>query len=102
MPASLPRVSQEVEESGICFLSRARILPSLRTRVGRFAGNATVHQQELARMATATVLLLSSDPSLIESCEGITASVDALRPLVLPLSEDPGSYLGRKDLALIL
>src|SRR5437879_1270292 len=61
-----------------------------------------VCQQELARMARATVLVLSSDLSLIESCQGVITSVGALRPTVLPLSEDLGSYLRRKDVALIL
>ena len=53
-------------------------------------------------MPRVTVLLLSSDPSLIESCQGVIASVGRLRPLVLPLSGNPESSLGRKEIALIL
>jgi two-component system response regulator HydG len=53
-------------------------------------------------MVKATVLLLSSDPSLMESCEGVVGSVGALGLITLPLGGDAVSYLGRKDLALIL
>src|SRR5438445_13846875 len=53
-------------------------------------------------MLKATVLLLSSDPSLMQSCEDVVAPLGALRLIMLPLGGDLESYLGRKDLALIL
>lgn len=53
-------------------------------------------------MPTATVLLLSRDPSLVEACQGIIASIAELRAVVLRHSRDVESYLGHEDVALAL
>src|SRR6516164_2933548 len=53
-------------------------------------------------MLEKSVLLVSDDPSLMESCLGIIGSVAGLRPVVQSQTEGVESYLERDDVALLL
>src|SRR5919204_815136 len=53
-------------------------------------------------MHNVTALLLSSDSSLIESCQQLIDSIAKLRPLVLTLHENLDTYLEREELGLIV
>jgi DNA-binding NtrC family response regulator len=53
-------------------------------------------------MSQVSVLLLSSDPSLIESCQGVVASLADLRLVVQSQGEGVTSYLQREPIALVL
>jgi two-component system response regulator HydG len=53
-------------------------------------------------MSQVSLLLLSSDPSLIESCQGVIASIADLRLVVQPPGEEVDSYLERAEIALVL
>ena len=53
-------------------------------------------------MSQVSVLLLSSDPSLIESCRGVVASIADLRLVVQAHGDGVVSYLRREEIALVL
>ena len=53
-------------------------------------------------MSEAKVMLVSSDPSLIETCGEVIASIGNLDPIVLSRSEEADIYLRHERLALVL
>jgi DNA-binding NtrC family response regulator len=53
-------------------------------------------------MPNVAVLLVSSDPSLIEACQEMTASIGNLDCVVLSRSEEADAYLRQEQLALVL
>jgi two-component system response regulator HydG len=53
-------------------------------------------------MSPVSVLLLSSDSSLIESCHGVVASLADLRLVVQPHEDGIASYIRREAIALVL
>lgn len=53
-------------------------------------------------MPETTVLLVSGDPSLMESCFDVIASIANLHPVLLGQSREVDAYLGREELALLL
>ena len=53
-------------------------------------------------MSEAKVMLVSSDPSLIETCGEVIASIGNLDPIVLSRSEEADTYLRHERLALVL